>query len=330
MTADHDRALGRGFCDPASGEPTRTHPEVARIARSLVETPPRERGSIISTLNQFLAVWGDELVTASTAASDVSLRRLAARDEPMSLYISIPFDDLARLGPLVRILLALLTLAVTEEHEGADAALSGRRPLLLVLDEFAALGRVPILEQMLAFLRGYGVTAMIVLQDLNQLRRLYSDRESISGTCQIHVVGATQNTETRRHASRLAGEATVRFEHRSVSGGRHSPLKPRATVTDAETRRPLVTEGEVGTLPADRLLVFKTGLPPILAWKHPYFRDPRLADRAAIPPPAESTERPSSRQTRAILPPAPSASGPIPPGRLVRHSEAEVELEAGR
>lgn len=309
MTADHDRNRHRGWLNPSDGKPTTTHPEVARIARALLETPPRERGSIISTLNQFLAVWGDELVAANTATSDFNLRDVAARSAPVSLYVSVPFDELARLGPLIRVMLSLLTVQLTGEDGFADQAAAGRRRLLLVLDEFAALGRIPILEEMLAFLRGYGVTAMIVLQDLNQLRRLYSDRESISGICQTHVLGATQNTATREHASRLAGEATVRYRRRSVHGGRHSPLKPRATLNDAEVRRPLVTEGEVGTLPADRLLIFKTGMAPILAYKHPYFRDPELLARAALPP--------SSRWGRVAAPPAFSAGSdrqpPAPP-----------------
>ena len=45
---------------------------------------------------------------------------------------------------------------------------------------------------------------------------------------------------------------------------------------DAEVRRPLVTEGEVGTLRADRLLAFKTGiprpLPPPLGQRRPLRR----------------------------------------------------------
>jgi type IV secretion system protein VirD4 len=180
-------------------------------------------------------------------------------------------------------MLALLTLQVTETG-GAAGGVPPARRLLLVLDEFRALGRVLILEQMLAYLRGYGVRAIVVVQDLAQLRQAYSDRESITGNCQLQLYAATQNLDTRQHASRLTGEATVRYQRRSVASPQG--LARRTTRSDAEARRPLLTEGEIGELPADRLLISKAGVPPILARKLPYYEHPELARRARFPAPA--------------------------------------------
>lgn len=284
LSAEHDPHGDRGWIDPRTGRPTATHPEVARLARGFAETPPRELGSIVSTLNQFLALWGDEHVASATATSDFSLREFARRSERTTLYITLPFQDLHRLGPLLRIMLSLLMLHLTDDRDFSDHAATQRPPLYLLLDEFAALGRVPILEEMLAFLRGYGVRAAIVLQDLNQLRAAYSVRESITGTCQVHLLAATQNPETRDHASRLAGEATVRYRRRSSSSGRG--LFGRTNVSHTEIRRPLLTVGEVGALPPDRLLLLKAGVPPALLWRHAYYTDPRLSARARLAPPA--------------------------------------------
>jgi type IV secretion system protein VirD4 len=271
----------------------------------MIDTPERERGSIISTLGAALALWGDEVVAGATSASDFSLRDLALREDPVTLYVTLPYSDLERLGPLVRMMLGVLTLRVTGAPPAGPAA--GRR-LLLLLDEFRALGRVLILEQMLAYLRGYGVRAVVVVQDLAQIRQVYSDRESITGNCQLQVFAATQNLTTRQHASRLAGEATVRYRRRSVAAprafGRHS------TVSDADARRPLLTEGEIGMLPADHLLIFKAGLPPILAGKLPYYEHPELARRAALPTPP-SGPAPAAERSRAR--PLATPPPPIPP-----------------
>ncbi len=290
ISAEHDPERAREWIDPGTGTPTATHPEVARLARGFLETPPRELGSIVSTLNQYLALWGDERVAHATSASDFSLPDFARRSERTTLYITLPFQDLHRLGPLVRIMLSLLMLHLTDDDGYADHASTERPPLYLLLDEFAALGRVPILEEMLAFLRGYGVRAAIVLQDLNQLRAAYSVRESITGTCQVHLLAATQNPETREHASRLAGEATVRYRRRSSSSGQG--LFSRSTsVGHTEVRRPLLTVGEVGALPGDRLLLLKAGVPPAVIWRRPYYADPVLRARAAVPPPAVGVAR---------------------------------------
>lgn len=305
LSAAHDPELLRGWRHRRTGRPTPTHPEVARVGRAMIDTPERERGSIVSTLAAALALWGDEVVAGATARSDFSLRDLALRAEPVTLYVTLPYPDLERLGPLVRMMLGVLTLRVTEAPPAGRGA--GRR-LLLLLDEFRALGRVLILEQMLAYLRGYGVRAAVVVQELAQIRQVYTDRESITGNCQLQVFAATQNLTTRQHASRLAGEATVRYRRRSVT----SPLARgrQSTVSDADARRPLLTEGEIGTLPPDHLLIFKAGLPPILAGKLPYYDHPELARRAALPapspvppPPAVPTDRPSP--PAAGLPPIP-------------------------
>lgn len=284
LSAEHDPERARGWVDLRTGEPTTTHPEVAQLARGFHETPPKELGSIVSTLNQFLALWGDEHVLRATSTSDFSLREFARRSERTTLYVTLPFQDLHRLGPLIRIMLSLLMLHLTDDEEFEDHASTRRSPLYLLLDEFAALGRVPILEEMLAFLRGYGVRAAIALQDLNQLRAAYSIRESITGTCQVHLLAASHNPETRDHASRLAGEATVRYRRRTSSSGR-GLFDRTSSVSYTEARRPLLTVGEIGALPADRLLLLKAGVPPALLWRHPYYADPVLRARAAVPPP---------------------------------------------
>ena len=58
------------------------------------------------------------------------------------------------------------------------------------------------------------------------------------------------------------------------------------SVGHTEVRRPLLTVGEVGALPGDRLLLLKAGVPPAVVWRRPYYADPVLRARAAVPPPA--------------------------------------------
>lgn len=294
MCFPHDPDTKRGFVHPATGEPSKTHPEVAMLARSFLSTPDRELGSIVSTLQRFLALWADPLVKRNTSYSSFSLSRLLDPDEKTTLYVALPYGDLEPLAPLLRILLGLLIRRMTEE--GIDVAGESERPrhrTLFLLDEFAALGRLPILERMLGFFRGYGIRAVIVVQDLGQLVRSYSAQETISGNCQIHVAAATQSQRTRMHLSSLAGEATVRYRRHSRSGGRVALFHSRTSVSEAEARRALLTPGEVGTLGKDRLLILKTGMPPALAWKSPYYRDPEMLTKAGRPPPRLRHEVPA-------------------------------------
>ena len=175
-TAEHDRDGSFGWRDSKGS--TRTHPEVARLARTFRATPDRERGSIVSTLARFLDLWGDPQVRAATSRSDWSLELLTRAERPATVYVTVPSNRLAAQAPLLRILITLLAHRVTSGSEDGfrDREAFGTGRLHLVLDEFAALGRIPVLEEMLAFFRGYGVRCVLAVQDLSQLRRLYGPR----------------------------------------------------------------------------------------------------------------------------------------------------------
>jgi type IV secretion system protein VirD4 len=149
----------------------------------------------------------------------------------------------------------------------------------VVVDEFASLGRLPIMEELLAYFRGYDTRCFLLCQDLSQLHRLYGRDETITGNCRVHVTTATQAPGTRRHASGLAGTATARYRRTSRSHGM-SMRGGRRTSSMVETSRPLLTEGEVGTLDLGQALVFKAGMPPLRSYLRPYFRDPELVRRS--------------------------------------------------
>jgi type IV secretion system protein VirD4 len=282
----HDVDGTCGWLDPATGAKTRTHPEVARLARAFKETPERERGSVVSTLNRFLDLWGDPRIAGATSRSDWDLALLAERRRPATVYVTVPTNELGRLAPLLRVLLAMLAQRVTADAEGFHdrEAFPDRPPLLMMLDEFAALGRIPLLEDVLAFFRGYGVRVLLAVQDLAQLRRLYGPHHTFSATCRLHLASATPDVSTRQEISRRLGETTYVYRKTSRSG---RLLSARATVSQAEVRRPLLTEGEVGALPADRVLISKAGFPPVVAEKLGYWQHPVLARRAEMKTPPD-------------------------------------------
>jgi type IV secretion system protein VirD4 len=48
-----------------------------------------------------------------------------------------------------------------------------RHRLLLMLDEFPALGRLDFFETALAFMAGYGLKSLLIAQSLNQIEKAY-------------------------------------------------------------------------------------------------------------------------------------------------------------
>jgi type IV secretion system protein VirD4 len=159
-----------------------------------------------------------------------------------------------------------------------------RRQLLLMLDEFPALGRLDFFETALAFLAGYGVRAFLIAQSLNQIAKAYGENNSILDNCHVRIAFASNDERTARRISDALGTATEQRAMRNYAGHRLAPWLAHVMVSRQETSRPLLTPGEVMQLPASDELVLVSGIPPIRARKLRYFEDRNFKARVLKPP----------------------------------------------
>ena len=163
-------------------------------------------------------------------------------------------------------------------------AKSSRHRLLLMLDEFPALGRLDFFETALAFMAGYGLKSFLIAQSLNQIEKAYGQNNSILDNCHVRVAFAANDERTAKRLSDALGIATELRAMKNYAGHRLSPWLGHLMVSRQETARPLLTAGEVMQLPPSDELVLVSGTPPILAKKARYFKDRRLAMRVLPPP----------------------------------------------
>ena len=257
-----------------------THAVVAGAAQSVLSKSPNERASVLSTATRCLTLYRDPIVAANTAGSDFSVSDLMLHAQPVSLYLTAPPSDLTRTRPLMRLLLAQIGNRLTEQLP-AEHDLQTKRRLLLMLDEFPALGRLDFLQTALSYAAGYGIKAYLIAQDLSQLYAAYGHDESILSNCGVRVAYAPNKIETARLISDMAGSATVRHEHRTYSG-------THRTVSEPAIQRPLLTPDEAMRLPEDAALIFVSGNPPIYGAKIRYYLDPEFKARSMMPAPKHS------------------------------------------
>jgi type IV secretion system protein VirD4 len=186
---------------------------------------------------------------------------------------------------------------LTEELESK----SRRHRLLLMLDEFPALGRLDFFESALAFMAGYGLKSFLIAQSLNQIEKAYGQNNSILDNCHVRVSFATNDERTAKRVSDALGTATEMRAMKNYAGSRLSPWLGHLMVSRQETARPLLTPGEVMQLPADDELVLMSGCAPIRAKKARYFEDPEMKARI-LPPPAPNNPKPPSTDERSPIP----------------------------
>ncbi len=256
------------------------HPVIASAARELLNKSDNERSGVLSTAMSFLGLYRDPVVAEVTRRCDWRITDIVGGPQPSTLYLVVPPSDIARTKPLIRLILNQIGRRLTE-----DLNAKGRRHrLLLMLDEFPALGRLDFFESALAFMAGYGLKSFLIAQSLNQIEKAYGPNNSILDNCHVRVSFATNDERTAKRVSDALGTATEMRAMRNYAGHRLSPWLGHLMVSRSETARPLLTAGEVMQLPPADEIVMVAGTPPIRAKKARYFEDRRFQERVQPPP----------------------------------------------
>jgi len=255
------------------------HPVIASAARELLNKSENERSGVLSTAMSFLGLYRDPVIAQVTRQSDWRISDLVEGRQPASLYLVVPPSDISRTKPLIRLILNQIGRRLTEDLD----AQKHRHRLLLMLDEFPALGRLDFFESALAFMAGYGLKSFLIAQSLNQIEKAYGPNNSILDNCHVRVCFATNDERTARRVSDALGMATELRAMKNYAGHRLSPWLGHLMVSRQETARPLLTPGEVMQLPPDDELVLISGCSPIRAKKARYFEDKRFRERVLLP-----------------------------------------------
>jgi len=262
------------------------HPVIASAARELLNKSDNERSGVLSTAMSFLGLYRDPIVAAVTSRCDWRIADIVAGDKPSTLYLVVPPSDISRTKPLVRLVLNQIGRRLTEDlHARRD-----RHRLLLMLDEFPALGRLDFFESALAFMAGYGIKAFLIAQSLNQIEKAYGANNSILDNCHVRVSFATNDERTAKRVSDALGTATEMRAMQNYAGHRLAPWLSHLMISRSETARPLLTPGEVMQFPSDDEIVMVAGTPPIRAKKARYYEDARFTERVLPVPQAPDTD----------------------------------------
>ncbi len=285
----------------------RPHPVVAQAARELLNKSENERSGVLSTAMSFLGLYRDPVVAKVTRRCDWRIDDLVSGDRPISLYLVVPPSDISRTKPLIRLVLNQIGRRLTE-----DLHTNRKHRVLLMLDEFPALGRLDFFESQLAFMAGYGIKAFLIAQSLNQIEKAYGQNNAILDNCHVRVAFATNDERTAKRVSDALGTATEMRAMKNYAGHRLSPWLGHLMVSRQETARPLLTPGEMMQLPPTDEVVLVSGSPPIRAEKARYYADPQFNARIGPPPAIQAGTQDSPKSSDCWSGLNPIAAPPSP------------------
>lgn len=238
-----------------------------------ISAPDKTRDSIRKTFTSRLELFLNPNIDAATAANDFDLEAL--RKERITIYLGVTPDNLGRLAPILSLFFQQVVDLHTRELPARNPAL--KHQLLLLIDEFAALGKMQVIVDAIAFIRGYNIRLMPIFQSPSQVRAIYGDQHAL-GFFQNHtarIVFEPADFSTAKEISDELGTETVSSESKSrpVFGGKGG------TNSESQASRALLLPQELTTIGSKTAIVFVRGQRPVKCDKIFYYSDPVFADR---------------------------------------------------
>lgn len=276
-TGDEKKTLVRKETWDGKGQPPLSD-ECVDMLNRFVNTSDNTRSSILSSFNAPLLIWSNPIVDAATSASDFDLRDV--RRKRTSIYIGVTPKRMAEAGRLINLLFSQLineNITVLPEYDD-----SLKYQCLLVLDEMTALGTIKVLDKANAYIAGYGLRILTIIQSPAQLQndmpRGYGKEgaKTLISNHAAKIIFSTKEVEDQESISKSLGYQTVKSKsHNRQSGGKGS------STNESDHRRELLLPQEVGALGQENEIVIVDNIKPILCKKIMYYKDRAFMDRLA-------------------------------------------------
>lgn len=237
------------------------HPRIARQFSKNFELP--FFSSILSQAVYNISIFDIPQIKENMSASDFRMYDLMNMEKPVSLYYVVSPADILELSPITKIFIKQMFDRLTPEIDYANQT-GHKWKMLALMDEFPALGKIEELEAGMGYYAGYGIKMLLVLQSIDQLFRIYGEKNGFLSNCAIQVFGQANDKVTANYVSEICGKTEVKIDKDFYS-------------------KKLITAKEIENLSNDKLIIKKEGLKPILANKFIYFKSKDFYELAKIP-----------------------------------------------
>ncbi|PYO40429.1 MAG: conjugal transfer protein TraG [Gemmatimonadetes bacterium] len=250
---------------------------VARAAARLLQKATKERSGVLSTAQSHTHFLDSPRMAEVLKRSTVDFSQL--KRQPMSVYLILPTDRIDAYARWLRLLIAC-ALRATARTTGQP-----KERVLVLLDEFAHLGRMHPVQRDIGLAGGFGVTFWLIVQDLSQLKSTYAETwPTFLANVDVLQAFGINDWDTAEYLSKMTGESTIyvesKHQSRGMSRGPHAQRQLGSGRAWSEQGRRLLLPDEVRRLPRESALVFVKGGAPLCVERVNYLRDPEFVGRA--------------------------------------------------
>ena len=145
-------------------------------------------------------------------------------------------------------------------------------PVVMLMDEFANIGRLPDVEKMVAVVRSRNISMAFGLQSLSQLKSAYKDdAATIIDCCDTTLFLGGKSTDTVKEIAESIGKETVA----TVTWNESRGASASSTRNWNTIERDLMQPAEVAKLPRDEAILLIAGTDPLRDKKYDITAHPR-------------------------------------------------------
>ena len=261
----------------------RTHPSVSKIGAEMADRADKERSGIISCAKIDLEAFIVPTIARNTAYSDFRISDLMNSEVPMDLYFVTAPNSVDITAVLLKLFITQILYILTDSMElnkqGENIAFKHR--LLLLLDELTAIGKVDMLHKAISYIRGWGMKALIIIQDMKQLKEVYGENNSFLGNMSTTLYYTTNDVDTAKYVETRLGNKTEKILTKSYSQGL---FFKKMNYSESYVGRPLMRAEEVHTMDEKEVIILSAGKNPIHGKQARWYEIDEFKNRLAREP----------------------------------------------
>ena len=207
---------------------------IAGEAQQMLDMHERTRSGILKVATTATEFIDGPPMQRLLEASDFDLSAIKTDPQGLTIYLTLPQRYMTTHFRWLRLMISL-AVGDMERIKGRPAT---GHPTLFVLDEFAGLKRMEAVENAAAQAAGFGVKFLFVLQNLPQLKEIYSDSwETFLGNSGLRMFFQVDDNFTRTYLAQQLGEQEVARQTSSGSQSRSRSFSTTEGEFDQHDRR---------------------------------------------------------------------------------------------